>query len=147
MSARFIWIVLRWNLMNKVSSLPSVKALKRPFRQSWRICSTSTCKFKTAGPVKSYFREHLGLDWPYGGSQPISSQRKGARKCCFQKFPGTFFLWLQHLVQILCQIAILPFSFTIYFQKLIFGGECVIHRREREGSHVFTVKMMTLRKT
>lgn len=78
--------------MNKVSPGPPVKALNRPFKQSWRICSTSTWKFKTAGPIKSYFREHLRLDWPDGGSQLISSQRKGAGKCCSQKFPGTFFL-------------------------------------------------------
>lgn len=51
----------------------------------------STWKFKAAGPVESYFREHLGLDWPYGGSQPISSQRGRGRKVLFLKVSGNLF--------------------------------------------------------
>lgn len=54
------------------------------------FCSTSAWKFKTAGPVESYFREHLGLDWPYGGSQPISTQRGQGRKVLFSSFREPF---------------------------------------------------------
>lgn len=78
--------------MMGVSTKPPVNRLTGRCRGNHSFCSLSTWKFKAEGPVESYFREHLGLDWPYGGSQPIFSQRGWGRKALFSKVSGKLFL-------------------------------------------------------
>lgn len=102
---------------------------------NWRFCSTFTRKFKSARPVESYFREHLGLDWPYGGSQPISSQRgRGGESTVFKKsFREPFFcdysIWSRFSVRLPSLHLALPFI----SRNGSFGGEeCEIQRKREE---------------
>ena len=154
MPAQFIHAAQRRNSMKYQLILRWIKGLTGSCTGNWRFCSTFTRKFKSARPVESYFREHLGLDWPYGGSQPISSQRgRGGESTVFKKVSGNLFscdysIWSRFSVRLPSLHLALPFI----SRNGSFGGEeCEISRKKRrEGGgelQGFGVKMMTLRKT